>query len=513
MANQFLFMHIVYNQTILFSNRFALPTPGIRTQLPKEMPQEFIQSASTAALEAANTISALVHESMDHLVVAPFAGYCAFFSSTVHIYGAFSQNVQLEATSKQNLAWNVKYLTRMKKYWGMFHFITENLRELYRRHADAARLGTASRPGAGGDEGDEKEIFQYGDWFDRYPHGVSGTDYEEPVKEEVKREPGADAVLGQKSDLQTVEEFFSKLSPPSRSSQTQGQQAAAQKKYSTKKRRASKSAAANANGSSQGRGVQQQQRQQQQQQSHQHPQISQEQQQQENLQNTQHSFGSQQMQQGHMIHDLAHLDAMNHQQAGFPPSFQSAQNPLYSGPPQQLLTQLDRQMVMDSYAGLDQLSQRYRAQHALHNQQQQNMPDGAAGAGGNFNDPFNLDAFSNYAPPNSNGTSNGGGPGGFWGDPSTAWFMPFNMEPPSVGDDSNLFAHSGNASFDWANFGAGLPADMSALSAQQQQQAHSTGLSPHPSAEVAGGQQQQQGHQQLDPTLSGTPGAGVMDGF
>ncbi|KAI7166617.1 hypothetical protein KC324_g12002, partial [Hortaea werneckii] len=89
----------------------------------------------------------------------------------------------------------------------------------------------------------------------------------------------------------------------------------------------------------------------------------------------------------------------------------------------------------------------------------------------------------------------------------------FNMEPPSVGDDSNLFAHSGNASFDWANFGAGLPADMSALSAQQQQQAHSTGLSPHSSAELAGGQQQQQGHQQLDPTLSSTPGAGVMDGF
>ncbi|RMY68878.1 hypothetical protein D0863_06825 [Hortaea werneckii] len=510
MANQFLFMHIVYNQTILFSNRFALPTPGIRTHLPKDMPQEFIQSASAAALEAANTISALVHESMDHLVVAPFAGYCAFFSSTVHIYGAFSQNVQLEATSKQNLAWNVKYLTRMKKYWGMFHFVTENLRELYRRHADAARLGTASRPGAGGEEGDEKEIFQYGDWFDRYPHGVSGTDYEEPVKEEVKREPGADAVLGQKSDLQTVEEFFSKLSPPSRSAQTQGQQAAAQKKYSTKKRRASKSAAANANGSSQGRGAQQQPRQQQQPQQQQ--QMSQEQQQQDNLQNTQHSFGSQQMQQGHMIHDLAHLDAMNHQQAGFTPGFQPAQNPLYSGPPQQLLTQLDRQMVMDSYAGLDQLSQRYRAQQALHNQQQQNMPDGPGG--GNFNDPFNLDAFSNYAPPNSSGagTNNngGGGPGGFWGDPSTAWFMPFNMEPPSVGDDSNLFANTGNASFDWANFGAGLPGDMSALSAHQQPS--SSGLSPHPAAEVAGAQQHQ-GHQQHDPTLSSTPGAGVMDGF
>ncbi|KAI7532717.1 hypothetical protein KC319_g18523, partial [Hortaea werneckii] len=97
-----------------------------------------------------------------------------------------------------------------------------------------------------------------------------------------------------------------------------------------------------------------------------------------------------------------------------------------------------------------------------------------------------------------------------WGDPSTAWFMPFNMEPPSVGDDSNLFANTGNASFDWANFGAGLPGDMSALSAHQQPS--SSALSPHPAAEVAGAQHQQ-AHQQHDPTLSSTPGAGVMDGF
>ncbi|KXL48423.1 hypothetical protein M433DRAFT_63237, partial [Acidomyces richmondensis BFW] len=208
-ANQFIFLHIVYNQIILFMNRFALPTPGSRPPPFKDMPMDFIQNASRAAFEAANQISALIHEAMDHLVVAPFAGYCAFFSSTVHINGAFSKNPQLEATSKQNLAWNVKYLTKMKKYWGMFHFVTENLRDLYRRHADAARSGAAQgRAGEGPDSG----IFQYGDWFDRYPHGVSGTDYEEPSAE-VKKEPGADAVLGQKSDLQTVEEFFSKVSP------------------------------------------------------------------------------------------------------------------------------------------------------------------------------------------------------------------------------------------------------------------------------------------------------------
>ncbi|EMD00621.1 hypothetical protein BAUCODRAFT_60992, partial [Baudoinia panamericana UAMH 10762] len=208
-ANQFLFLHIIHNQIILFLNRFALPTPGSRAALPKDMPSDFLQKAQKAAFAAANQISALVHESMDHLVVAPFAGYAAFFSSTVQINGAFAKNPQLEARSKQNLAWNVKFLTKMKKYWGMFHFVTENLRELYRRHADAARSGAGQSKHTDGGDG---AIFQYGDWFDRYPHGVSGTDYEEPSLV-VKKEPGADAVLGQKSDLQTVEEFFSKLSP------------------------------------------------------------------------------------------------------------------------------------------------------------------------------------------------------------------------------------------------------------------------------------------------------------
>ncbi|KAF2210928.1 hypothetical protein CERZMDRAFT_44583, partial [Cercospora zeae-maydis SCOH1-5] len=203
-ANQFLFMHIVYSQILLFMNSFALPISGCPPTLPKDMPEEFVSTATRTALEAANQISALIHEASDHLVVAPFAGYSAFFSSTVHIQGAFSKNAALEASSKQNLAWNVKYLTKMKKYWGMFHFVTENLRDLYRRHADAARSGVAA--------GKEGSVFQYGDWFDRYPHGVSGTDYEEPSTG-VKKEPGADAVLGQKSDLQTVEEFFSKLSP------------------------------------------------------------------------------------------------------------------------------------------------------------------------------------------------------------------------------------------------------------------------------------------------------------
>jgi len=237
-ANQFIFLHIIHNQIVLFLNRFALPSPGSRSSNVKDMPQAFVTDCGRTALEAANQISVLVNEAMDHRVVAPFAGYCAFFASTVHIYGVFSKNPALEASSKQNLAVNVKYLTKMKKHWGMFHWVTENLKELYRKHADAALRGPQPSHTPTGQKTQET-IFQYGDWFDRYPHGVSGTDYEEPMVE-VKKEPGADAVLGQRSDLQSVEEFFSKLGPPTRTAQ--------QKKAARKKRTKSEvQAASNAN--------------------------------------------------------------------------------------------------------------------------------------------------------------------------------------------------------------------------------------------------------------------------
>ncbi|KAF1917983.1 fungal-specific transcription factor domain-containing protein [Ampelomyces quisqualis] len=211
-ANSFLYLHILWQQIMLFMHRFALPsTAGSRP--PKDMPHDFLTESARSALDAANQISILVNESMDHNVVAPFAGYSAFFSSTVHVHGVFSKNPKLEAQSKKYLAYNVRYLTKMKKYWGMFHYIAENLKDLYRQHADAQLTGPALT-------GDKKKgsIFQYGDWFDRYPHGVSKTDYEDAA-ESLANEPGTAAVLGTKSDLQSVEEFFASLSPPSRADQ------------------------------------------------------------------------------------------------------------------------------------------------------------------------------------------------------------------------------------------------------------------------------------------------------
>ncbi|KAK5132399.1 hypothetical protein LTR08_009129 [Meristemomyces frigidus] len=456
LANHFLLLHIIYNQIILFSNRFALPSPGVRPAIPEDMPPEFIQSASRAAFEAANQISALVHEGMDHMLVAPFAGYCAFFSSTVHIYGAFSKNAQLEATSKRNLAWNVKYLTKVKKYWGMFHFVTENLRELYRCHADAARSGAGSR--APGSDAQDSGIFQYGDWFDRYPHGVSGTDYEEPSVG-IKREPGSDAVLGQKSDLQTVEEFFSKLSPPSRAAHLQQKQHQQQKK-ATKKRRASKperqnTATANA--------MQQQSQEVQAGQAFQ----------QQNLPDQ--NLPGQQMQNMMAAQGFNSMAELPQHSVAFPPGFQQPPNSLLAQAQQPILSQLDRQMVLNSYAGIDPTAS-YRAQAF---QQQNIMPSSA-----NM-DPFNLDAFSGHTTHVANESNHNAG---YWGDPSTAWYMPFNMEPPSIGDDNNLFNTN---SFDWSSFGgfgdlsAGMPP---------------TGLTPQPSTDMDTGQ-------------DNGGGGGVLDSF
>lgn len=403
-ANQFLFLHITYNQIILFMNRFAIPTPGTRPSFPKEMPEQFPADAQQAAIEAANQISALINESMDHLVVAPFAGYSAFFSSTVHISRAFSIDAEIQASSKQNLAWNVKYLTKMKKYWGMFHFVAENLKDLYRKHADASRPG----PGTGTPKvrKDQETIFQYGDWFDRYPHGVSGTDYEDPAAE-IKKEPGADAVLGHKSDLQSVEEFFSKMSPPSKAAQHR----------KVAKRRHSKSApkqpqTTEVNSTNQQADMLQNLQAEHFQQHHQTPQIPPE-----------------MLQQGFQNNTV-----FPQQSQAFPPGFNPPHNPLLMHANQQhpgVMSQLDRQMVLSSYAGIDPHS------HVQNNTSSQSASNAIMNTGNNFDMDMN--------------TFGANGNNGFWGDPSSAWFMPFNMEPPSIGDDNNLF----NSGLDWQNsFGA-----------------------------------------------------------
>jgi hypothetical protein len=212
-ANQFIYLHIISAQNLLFLNRFAIPvSPGARP--PKDMPKQFLMDAGREVVEAANQISTLIENAAGHMLTVPFAGYCAYAASTVQVWGIFSKNPLLEASSKENLRHNYKYLNKMKKYWGMFHYLAESVKDIYRHFADASRQGltTAENSNVG------TPMFQYGDWFDKYPVGVSKTDFEDSDRE-VKEEPGADAPMSQQSDLQSVEEFFASLSPPSKAEQ------------------------------------------------------------------------------------------------------------------------------------------------------------------------------------------------------------------------------------------------------------------------------------------------------
>ncbi|KAI9873739.1 MAG: hypothetical protein M1830_010661, partial [Pleopsidium flavum] len=374
LANQFLFMHICYQQVILFMHRFAVPsTPGARSA--KEMPKPFLAEAWNAAIDAADKISNLISEAEDHQVVAPFAGYCAFLSSTVHICGIFSKNVQLEASSKRNLASNVKYLSKMKRHWGMFHFMAENLKDIYRQHADAALQGSDTNRSNTHESG----IFQYGDWFNKYPNGVSQTDYEDPAAN-IKKESGIDAVLSQKSDLQSVEAFFASKSPPSQ----------AELRHKTVKKHSKNTTIVNP--------------------MQQSPQS-----------NKDSKMDSQMPQQQPVLRlpppnqtpgmslsfPQPQVSQVFQQQHNFAPDYESS-DLLTSHHQQSALPQLDRHLVYGVYTGLEPVSTTSASStNVLSN-------------GGNNNDAAWTDLDMSALTP------------GFLHGPTSAWFMPFNMEPPEI---------------------------------------------------------------------------------
>lgn len=380
-ANSYLYLHILYQQIILFLHRFSLPSRA-GSRPPKEMPHDFLTESARTALDAANQISLLINEAMDHNVVAPFAGYSAFFSSTVHVHGVFSKNPKLEAQSKKYLAYNVKYLSKMKKYWGMFHYIAENLKELYRQHADAQLRGAGSAPG---DKG-KAPIFQYGDWFDRYPHGVSKTDYEDAASAPTA-EPGTDAVLGQKSDLQSVEEFFASLSPPTRAETQRNKQARKAKSKSVSKADAPAAAA-------------------------------------------------------------AHAAAQQVQQA------QQAQRRASQVHPTQLHRQMG-QININPQDAIDAFDPAYFAQTTAQTQYMQDYPHAGHPNLGLLNtspttmihpgQQMDMSPFPDLTPHATNASfwgldHPGMGGNGFF-DPSNAgWFLPFNVEPPVLGDDGGMFS-------------------------------------------------------------------------
>ncbi|KAM0501385.1 hypothetical protein ACHAP8_004373 [Fusarium lateritium] len=220
-AGQFLFMHICLQHNILFVSRAAM---SARKQ--QGVHNDFFSEASKRTFNAANRISELLREAEQPrcFVSAPFAGYCAFSSTTVHILGIISRNPSMKPTAEANLTTNVKYLHKMKKYWGMFHWMVENVRTQYRNALDAVRAGENVNERA-----TQSSYLQYGDWFNRYPHGLSDSEFMDPATHK-RKDLGADGVLEAKPELQSVEEYFSTLPTPQSIENKDSNRAAAPKR-------------------------------------------------------------------------------------------------------------------------------------------------------------------------------------------------------------------------------------------------------------------------------------------
>ncbi|KAL2126282.1 hypothetical protein VTI74DRAFT_1266 [Chaetomium olivicolor] len=469
MANQFLFLHISIQQNILFMNRFAVSSPSGHSL--QDVPKAFVTKAGAKAFAAANRISELLKDAESHFITAPFTGYCAFLSSTVHIFGIFSGNPTMEATSKRNLATNVRFLSKMKRYWGMFHWMSENLREQYRTCADAARQGNPASESAA------SPIFQYGDWFDRYPHGVSQSDFLDPATYK-KKEKGDDAVLEQKPELHTVEEFFTTLSPQSAENAVNGmprpgQTNAAQLKRRPIVRKASTASRGGAPGSDQSLEPLQTD----------FARATAEQLQAARLH--QRSFSSANSgapTSGAPLHSGASFNAVATPGAGYHPALSPvspvafSSHPHHHNPPPPPsffpgdpfamplvsphgMSRLDRQLVFGAYGGHS---------HAV---EHSSLAAGSlAGWTGAADGPDGRDPHRR-----STGHHPGHGHGhhphagghhhqhpanaalhAAFGEPSSAWFMPFNMEPPELGPEAALGVVGGLDGFGGMFGGGGM---------------------------------------------------------
>ncbi|KAG5979586.1 hypothetical protein E4U55_004996 [Claviceps digitariae] len=211
-ASQFLLMHLSIQQNVLFLHKAALTWPASNEGRGEETHSDFLSQARAKTVAAANSISEILRDA-EHFqcnVTAPFAGYCAFSATNIHILGIFSGNAAAKATAEANAGINIKFLRKMMRYWGMFHWMVENIRSRYRDAVEASRSGKPCPQGSG-----EWPTLQYADWFNIYPHGVADFDVIEPTAKALRGERGADAVLEQKPELQSVEEYFTSLTSPS----------------------------------------------------------------------------------------------------------------------------------------------------------------------------------------------------------------------------------------------------------------------------------------------------------
>ncbi|EZF69666.1 hypothetical protein H105_07898, partial [Trichophyton soudanense CBS 452.61] len=437
-ANQFIFLHIVIHQNTLFLNRFAIPLSP-RGRPPRDIPKQFLSEAGKAAVEAASHISMLIDQASGYMLTVPFAGYCAYAASTVHIWGIFSKNPQLEAASKENFRHTYKYLNKMKRYWGMFHYMVESSKERYRHFAEASLRGRAVPESMKDSNNQDVPIFQYGDWFDKYPHGVSKLRWEDPDLD-IKKESGSDAVMSQQSDLQSVEEFFTSMSPTSPSDGPRKEAKRAGATTPSEKARPKLGSRGNTKSQSSSNSVQSrmvtnlsspERQQQQQQQQHQTPR-------------------SQPMQQPPSTHPVS--SQIPTQQEPMPNhvtnSYTTYNNPnMYPADPSSYvsdykfhahpdpLPQLDRQLVYDAYAGVEAIPHHPIPMPSSNNPTIQSQhPAGSQPQPGHTPDPNISNSYWNNGNNNNYQSYDMQPPMNWNGEliQSSAWFLPFNLDPTSL---------------------------------------------------------------------------------
>lgn len=183
------------------------------------MPRDFAQSASEVTLNSATQIAKILEdvEERGAVVAAPFLGYCAFSAALIHLVRMFSTHNNVQTEAKRYMEVCLRFLLQLRQYWGLFCYITDNLKRLYRKFADSIAQGSSF---LGHQE--TARMLQYGDWFQKYPQGVSASEYEghgeklQPVDDD--NSSPDNAVLSQPSNLQTAEEFFAKSGPRSQRS-------------------------------------------------------------------------------------------------------------------------------------------------------------------------------------------------------------------------------------------------------------------------------------------------------
>nr|ABB97391.1 zinc finger transcription factor 1 [Fusarium oxysporum] len=206
-ASQFLFMHICLQHNILLVSRAAM---SARKQ--QGVHDDFFSEASHRTFIAANRISEFLREAQQSrcFVSAPFAGYCAFSSATVHILGIISCNPSMKPTSRGQFDHQCQstFTKNGRSIWGIVSLgWGENVRTQYRNVLHAMRAGVNVEERA-----TQLSFLQYGDWYNRYPRGLSDAEFMDPATHK-RKDSGADGVLEAKPELRSVEEYSTLPTP------------------------------------------------------------------------------------------------------------------------------------------------------------------------------------------------------------------------------------------------------------------------------------------------------------